>query len=255
MESTPTAVHSCPANWNAGMLKLMISSSPIGSGVTPKSSSGDVADQLAGRDVRDAGLGGGELDVGQLGVAVVEQRRSVGAGEAQALVDLRAEVDDGVGELVVHGDDVALGGAPALDGLRHAALAQRDLALLRHEGHRQVQRTAVVRRRCRTAPKSGYPAVRSISIVIVIVADSPGSSLNLRGSTVIVPASLSALVVNCCVRPLTFVATRVVVRRPGITGAFTDGRLRCTALTRIVAEGDEVRPPSRRTSGPRTRRR
>ena len=82
-----------------------------------------------------------------------------------------------------------------------------------------------------TAPKCWVPGGSVSSIVIVIVADSPGSSSNLRGSTVIVPASLSALVVNRCRRPLTFVATRVVVRRPGITGAFTDGRLRCTALT------------------------
>ncbi len=171
------SVHSCPANWNAGTLKLRISSSPIGSGVTSEVFEWDVAEQLAGRDVRDAWLGCGELDVGQLGMAVVEQRRSLRAREAQALVDLRAEVDDGVGELVVHGHDVALGGAPALDGLRRAALGQRDLALPRHEGHRQVQRIAVVGHRCARRRSAGYPAVRSTSMVIVIVADSTGFEL------------------------------------------------------------------------------
>ena len=74
-----------------------------------------------------------------------------------------------------------------------------------------MQWITVVRRDVHGAEVLHAQRLAVSSMVMVIVADSPSSSLNLRGCTVIVPALLSALVVNCCFRPLTFVAARVVV--------------------------------------------
>ena len=59
---------------------------------------------------------------------------------------------------------------------------------------------------------------------------------------------------SCSRLPVTLVAVRVVVSRPGMTGALIDGRLRCDGVDRVVAQARTCAAASRRTSGRGCRR-
>jgi len=72
----------------------------------------------------------------------------------------------------------------------------------------------------------------SDSMMTVRVRSAPGSSRNRRGLTVMLePGGAWVVAVNRSGRPLAFLTTRVVTRRPGMTGALMDGTFRWTTFT------------------------
>ena len=96
-------------------------------------------------------------------------------------------------------------------------------------------------------PNCWTPAGALDSIVIVSICDWLLLIVNRSGLTVIfVSGPPSADTSKRCRSPLTFLTSRVVTMRPGMTGALIDGMLRWIGVDRVIGHREAGRAPSRR---------